>query len=383
MPTLGSVLVRLTQLLVLVVLANVAGDTARSALVAGFGIVSAAAVIADSGAANFLLTSRSGRVGRRVMAAVLGIHSAFAVAGGVLAIAICLVSFSESIDALTLWILVSISLTQILDSMTRVARAPALLRGSDSAYAAPDFILTALKVPLLIAAWVSGELMLLLALPLVSAGVFAWTIAQTMRRLEPGGSYPRLFRHVLMFGMAGAASALYSQSPILVGAFFLPVEGLAVLSLVYRVIQPLEILPATASQQLMPRLVRKRYASIPIWASFAATGLVLAIAVVAARPVIEQVFGVPLEPWIVLIVVASALPLKFGNYALSAIVMARGLVRWRLVVTLIVGLVVATAVVVLSATLSVYGAALMTPIGELLLAVGLAAILVRSRRVEV
>ncbi|RIJ17658.1 polysaccharide transporter, partial [Clavibacter michiganensis subsp. insidiosus] len=81
LPTGAAGLTRVLQLVLLVVLTQLADESARAALVTGFALLSSFAIITDSGAANFLLSLPRTRLTRSVHARAVGFHAALGSVG--------------------------------------------------------------------------------------------------------------------------------------------------------------------------------------------------------------------------------------------------------------------------------------------------------------
>jgi O-antigen/teichoic acid export membrane protein len=130
-------------------------------------------------------------------------------------------------------------------------------------------------------------------------------------------------------------------------------------------------------QQLLARMNGHRSALVP-WALFLGLGVLAATSVVALRPVIEAVFSYRFVPAVVLYIIALSVPVKFGNYALAAAVIAEGRLREKIATSLAVGALTVLLTVVAAVQVGAMGAASALVAGELFLAGGLSAILIRS-----
>jgi O-antigen/teichoic acid export membrane protein len=375
-PTLGAILVKLLQLGVLVALS--AGDSgSRETLIAGFGLLSAFAILADAGGGNYLLTRPRATVSRVVYSRVVSIQLAVSLAGVFASFLFLMVSAGDSVRS-ALGVLVPIALAQALDGGSRSIRAPILLEKRDLRYAAVDLFLFVGKAPIVFVAIAAEDVCWLVLLPLPSLIVAGATFVKVYKRLPKLTSDEvHVFFPMMEFGITGALSALYSQSPMIVGGLFLSASDLAVLAVVYRVVQPTEVLPSMLSQQLMPRIVVKSRSPGRDWGYFAATGLGVAVGLVIALPLVESVLNQTIEPVLAFLIIAAASVPKFGNYALVAHLLARGRVRQRLYVTVFVGVVslALSAVVGAFGSLVLFG--LVSLISEILLSV-LAARVVNS-----
>jgi hypothetical protein len=382
LPTGAAGLTRVLQLVLLVVLTRVSEGQAQNALVTGFALLSSFAIITDSGAANFLLSLPRTRLTRGVHARAVAFHAGLGSLGAAIAVVIAVAAASTIPDEAVL-LLVALGVSQVLDSLTRTIRAPLLVGRRDASYAFPDLALVVLKaVPLAIAALVP-EALVLLAFPAVSLVVTAGTWIAVRRGLPTVGDAPvRVFPQILEYGVSGSLSALSSQAPLVLGTAILGADAAAPLALAYRIVQPLEVLPATLSQQLIPRVRAAGRPARAYWWRFALGGLVLAGILALLREPVARVFGGDAFDQVVFLVILLSVAPKFGNYALMAYAMGSGLVRVRLTATIVTGVV---AVVLTLAAALTAGTALLTGVtlaSELVLSAVIAALLIRTRRKE-
>jgi hypothetical protein len=382
LPTGAAGLTRVLQLVLLVALTHLSAGSAANALVTGFALLSSFAIITDSGAANFLLSLPRTRITRGVHARAVAFHAALGALGAAVAVAIT-VAAASSIPGEAVLLLVALGVSQVLDSLTRTIRAPLLVGRRDASYAFPDLALVVLKaVPLAIAVLVP-EILVLLVLPLVSLVVTAGTWIAVRRDLATTSDEPvRVFPQILEFGLSGSLSALYSQAPLVLGTAILGVDAVTPLALAYRVVQPLEVVPATLSQQLIPRIRAAGRPARAYWWRFALGGLVLAGIIALLRGPVEQVFGGDAFDQAVFLVILLSVAPKFGNYALMAYAMGSGLVRVRLTATVITGVVAVALTLVACLAAGPTLLAGVTLVSEIVLSVAIAALLIRNRRKE-
>ncbi len=336
LPTVSTGLVRVLQLAIMLVLANRGSDTDRDLLVAGFGLLTSFAMMTDSGAGNFLLSSPLGRITRNVYARAVGFHLTLATVGAVAALIFIAWPAGGYIPPTVLALLLALAVTQTVDSTGRIIRIPAMVAKKDAAYALPDVILFLLKLPIIVGAFLSADVRMLLLLPLPSLVVAAAALWIRFRSLSRAHlREPRLTRRILEFGVTGALSAFYSQSPLLIAAAILPLSQIATLTIVYRLIQALDLLPGTLSLQMIPRVRERGTSPWAYWALFFAGGATVALCVILAKPLIELLFGQQFDDVLVFIFVALSFAPKSGNYALVAFLMGVGRIRSRFVLTLI------------------------------------------------
>ncbi|MFB8388047.1 hypothetical protein ACFC3F_13000 [Microbacterium sp. NPDC055910] len=368
--------VRLAQLLVLAAVAQTAPVNDRAAVLASFGVVAAFAVFSDAGGSSYLLTRD--QVSRRMMIGAATVQGTIAFAGAVLATAFSMITLPWEDAAFALLYVGCYALSQALDSATRAVRAVQLQAGRDLAYAFGDGALGATKLILALVGLLLGSMAFVLALPAASLVVLTTMFFLAWRSTSsegPGVSVGAL----IQFGISGAVSGIYTQVPFLIATAVAPVAAVASLAIALRVIQPLEILPATASQQLMPRIRARPLRARPIWIAAVATGGLLAPIVWAATPLLQFVFDTQFEPSFIVGLLCLTVPLKFGNYMLTAFLLARGQVNHKTLASLIVG-VLAVVGSLLSVPLWGTTAAVLTMVGaEVILGIILAT-LIRHRQ---
>ncbi|MGI8393093.1 hypothetical protein [Leucobacter sp. W1038] len=369
-PSFSSVLQRLTQLLVLVALGQLSDGLQQSALFASFGIIAAFGVIADSGAGNFLLSQSAQSIGRRELNYTILIHFGIATAGTILTVSYCFLVFGESLGAL-LPLVVFLALAQFIEGLLRVAKAPLLLAGRDLAFGAVDLPIILGRAALVVAAMESRQLYLLCWIPAVSGIVLVAAYAYVYRRIQPIGTAKVRPRAVLKYGLAGASSALYSQSPVLVAGLMLPVAQAGTLSLVTRLIQPTEILPATLSQQAMPRLRSRKLDGGQFGLGLFLMGICIAACIFFVWPAVEALFSVQGTMGLILLLLLASLPFKFLNYALVAHLYVRDAAIAKMAVSIGVGALIILLSVTGVAYFGVVGVASAIFVGEVLLMGGL------------
>jgi O-antigen/teichoic acid export membrane protein len=382
LPLIAAISLRLAQFLVLVILARLAAPSDQTLLLAGFGIVSALGIMSDSGATNFLLANPDRSLDRQDIRKILMIHGLLAAGGLLVAFGIIVFVFSGWRSPGALGVIAAIGLAQCLESLVRASRTQLLIAGSDGRYSVPDFALAAARLILVAVAWGSDVLRVFWLLPVVPLIIFTVVARYALLRFPPSSraSQPVSIWEVLDFGVAGAVSSLYSQAPILVGSLTMPVQTVAVLAVVYRIVQPIEIIPATLSQQLLPRVRRRGLRAFRVWAFLAGIGLLTAGAVWALSPLIENLTQVEFNSGgVVFIAILLSVPLKFGNYALATFAMAHGMVRQRTVLTLMVGILAVVCVVLMAGTIGARGVSFVSLTAEVALLVALATLLRRPR----
>lgn len=366
-------------MLVLVALARLGPSGERDVLVTAFGLLAGVGIVSDSGAGNFLLTTDPARISRRVFQKVLGVHLTTAMAGSVFVLLV-LVLLGESLSRVGIAVILALSITQVLDSAVRVAKAPLLTQGRDGAYGTVDVVAASIKFPIILLAFLFDDLRLICVLPIASAIIFSWVLKLAWSQVPAVAGPPisRLLLRVLEIGASGALTALYSQAPLFIGTATLSISDAAKLSAATRIVQALEFVPSTLAAQAMPRLRRDSSQTPRWWACLVLLGLAMAGLVVAARGPLEQVLTLDLGPTLLLILLCAGLTLKCGNYILVAGLLTRSLARLRLALSVGVGCIaLALCVVAARLGLSWFGAAAL--FAEVALAVGAAIILLRHR----
>lgn len=372
MPMTATVSLRLSQFLVLLILARLSESNVRPFMISAFGILTAFTILSDAGAANYMLANTEQLLGRRVYRLAIAMQLGLGLLGTSAALALCAWRAPVAVDPAAWSVTIALGVAQLLDGALRAVRVPMLLRGDDVRYSLPELGLALLKLPILSLAYLVGDLQLLIILPLVSASVLLPTGRRMFVSLQDEAPpAPRTGRRILQYGLAGSMSGLYSQLPLVIAAATLPLNSTAMLTVAYRVTQPLELVPGTLATQLLPRVrvtVKKPWRW---WLSFCGTGTVLFLLAWAASDVLRQLFMVPVwNSWIFVLVAVALVP-KAGNYALAAMVMGLGGIRGRLIVTAIVGAISIVVLTILANEGRVLGIAAMAPLSEVFLAIGL------------
>lgn len=375
-PSGGAVLLRLAQVSMIAAGSAVSPNGTRASLLATFGVVGAVGVFSDSGAITYVLTRKRADLSRQVVARAFAVQLCTSLVGGVAGLVFCVLVLPWTAWSYGVLLAVGPLSAQVVESAVRVLRAPALVRHADARFGTIDVMLAAGKLIVVGACLIVWSPLALLGLVVPSLAVFCWVALREGRRLPDAAGSPRL-RDIFAYGLAGASSGLYSQVPYLVCAAVAPVSVTGSLALALRVVQPLEVVPAVMGQQLLTRMSRGRRVVV-MWTIFAGLGALAAISVVVLRPVIEVLFSYRFAPVIVLYVVAVSVPVKFGNYALTAWVIGAGRVREKISTSFVVGALTVLLTVIAAAQVGALGVASALVVGELLLTGGLSAILVRS-----
>jgi hypothetical protein len=378
-PVVAAGSTRVLQLVLLAVLLALAEGGTQATLVAGFALLSSFAILTDSGATNYLLSLSKDRLGRPVHLQATAVHIILATLGAAAAVAITLTAAGAERGTSVVVVMAGLAVSQIFDSVTRTTRAPQLVFGRDGSYALPDVALVVAKIPVLGAALLLDRVDVLAIVAVPSTAIAVYTFLANRRAIAATvAAPPRMLRTIAQFGLSGSLSALYSQAPLVLGTIILGVGPIAPLALAYRVVQPLEVVPATVSQQLIPRVRGLKHSFVRYWAAFIVTGLVFTGLLALFLPLISRLVGDgAFDPAVFLIIALSIGP-KFGNYALVAYSMGRGYISQRLTATIVIGVIAVTLTVVFSVALGNTALAAVTLISEVLLAIVLS-LLIRAR----
>lgn len=346
LPTMATGSLRVSQLLVLLAIVQTTTGRPQSVLVVGFGLLGAFSMLTDSGAGNFIL---SGGVETRIRAVVrraVGFH-ALTTAGGMVAAAV-LAAAADGPALASVWaVFAGLALTQLLDSVSRIVRSPVMAAGDDLAYSLPDLALVAVKVVLIVLSLATGSAMWLsvLFLPSLLQVAASWSICRR-RLVESGTARPRLIRRIAEFGLTGGVSAFYAQAPLLVATMLWPPAVVAPISVAYRVVQAFDLLPATASLQLIPRVHAGRLPLARTWLLFTGATVLLSAVIIGVKPVIDVLLhGVVPSPLLFATVALAFVP-RSGNFVLNAFAMGGGRIRARTIATMVTAVVAVCLAVV-------------------------------------
>ena len=368
LPTLTTGSVRLVLLLVLVTLMTATTGAEQGALVTGFALLGSFAMVFDSGASSFLLATEGPDITTGLYRRAMVLQGALSTVGLGAAIAFALVSAHEELSSGSFAVLMALGVTQLLDGLARVARAPFLVAARDDRYALPDLALLAAKVPLVAIAFVQADLRWLLLLPVPSLVVTATSLVAVHRTLPSGPTTKRrLELRILEFGATGALSAYYSQAPLVLGALIVPAEQLAPLGLVFRLVQALEVVPSTVSQQMIPRARAQRPRFLAWTGAFLLFGALVSVVLLVSRDLLSSVLAVDFGPDPVFLLVALAYTLRSGNHYLVAILLGTGMVRTRLVIAAVTGTLASIGALGAALVAATVGLAVVTIVSEVFL----------------
>lgn len=372
-PLAGALSSRILQLGILLVLSSWS-ESGRDFLVIGFGLVASLGVMSDSGAANFILSRDRTDLSTGMIFRVIAFHVLLGTCGAAGAVALAVRSGGSEASTYEVCVLAAVAASQVLDSVTRASRSVELLRYRDARYAWPEIALTIMKLPLVVGAYLAGALHYLFGLPLASLIVACVTLLKALLGIARSRSEKSIYRELVTFGISGAVSALYSQSPTVLGSFLLSPNQLAPIVIMYRVVQPVEIVAATMGQQIIPRMRSRMDGCSRYWAIFVIIGFAVGAVAAALGPAAISAVFEESVPYSVFLVLACSIPIKFGNYALVSFLLARRYVLGRLYATLAVGLLGMMAILVMVQTVGPVGLVAVTLFSEAILALALVAV---------
>lgn len=372
LPLVSTIALRSAQLLVLVVVARTAPEGTAAYAVAALGTMTALMVFADAGAANYILALGDTSLGRPAYRRAVSMQLVIACTGGLIGLWL-IARRGQETDGWTLAVLLAVGLSQVLEGALKAARAPLLRDGHNTRYSGPELVLSGAKLTVVGIAWLLADIRVLLLLPLAAAIMLVWTYVTVAPTCRAGAeTLVAGFAEVAQYGLAGSLSALYSQSPVIVAAVLLPLEQVALLTVVLRIVQSTEVFPATLGMQLLPRVHVRGVDARKAWGAFLGLGAALSTACVLLGPVVRVVFQVAGWNSVVYVLIAAALLPKAGNYALTAVLMGRRGIRLRILVTSSVGVAAVAATTLLAVQYGIVGVAAVALPAELFLGAGLA-----------
>ncbi|MEV8136178.1 hypothetical protein [Microbacterium aurantiacum] len=374
-PASSSILLRLSQLLVMVVGSQVLPSDARASFLVAFSVVAAFGVFSDSGAGNFLLAQPvlSRTTFEKAVATQLWVAAAGAALGAVYSV----VFLPWPSTASGLLIAGSLGASQALDSATRAARSGRLKSGDDWGFSLGDGVAALAKMLLATSGLLLDSITFVLGLPVASAIVFCFMYLYS-RPSRSGANQRGQVRQIFKFGLAGVTSGLYSQAPFLLLSAIAPIQASAALSVLLRVVQPLEIVPAVASQQVLARASSRRVPVARLWLCFTALGALFGTILILLRAEISELFGSETLPLVLAITVALILPIKFGNYLLNTMMLAKSLLWTKISISIGVGLAATIATLLIAPIALATGTALVMLTSEVMLAASMAFFLLKE-----
>lgn len=365
LPLASALANRAMALLLFVTVARGLTGDERNLTLVGLALLATAGMLSDTGAASFVLTRRDGEPSLVRPATVVQM-AVLAAAASIAVLSACLGHGFAGWSAVA--VLVAMAGVQLLESGLKVVRAQALRDGAYRKYVEPEVRFSVVKAGAVLLALVVATPLAFVAMAVVCVAISVRYFAAL--KDEPRGSALPTLRAVVPFGAAGAASVLYSQVPLLAASALLSPAGAATVAAISRVVQPLEVVPATLTQQATPRIpaLLREHRWARGYLALCAIGFLLVGTVVAVHPMIDRVMVIQASTaaWGI---AAAAAVLKFGNYWLAATLTALRRPGVRLAINCTVGaLAVTAAFVVGHAVLPILGIALGA---EALLMVGL------------
>lgn len=375
MPSISTAASKVTQLLLLSAVSYVyLGDRADEMLVS-YLLVSSFVQLSDSGAIGYLLVHRELSTNSHAVRRVLAIQT-LTVGVGLIAGLACSVVFVGVRDLDLILVLVALALAQLGDGLARIVRSVFLIRHEPMAFAIPEFVVATVRALIMIAAIFSGAplLLLLSCVPSVANFFYSWWSVSKIFAPNVEGIVVKM-RSVLLFGVSGSVSALYSQSPIMIASILLSPAVAAPLAVGYRIAQAAEFVPATFAQQLLPRIAENKSRSMRRVLMFAGLGAVVAGMIWLFRDALAVFIAFPPGTEIVLLVLILSLPFKFANHFLISLTMAMHLLKARTLITGILAVIsVGVSVLVCLAVGTSLAMAITAACVEIVLTLGLLAL---------
>ncbi|WP_110181295.1 hypothetical protein [Nocardioides solisilvae] len=379
-----AVLVRVATLAQLLVAALVLDAAGYAVVAVALGVAAAAQVVTDSGAAAYLAILE--RPGPRVLRQLVAWQ---ALVGGVAAGvgALLVLRAAAAGDATVLVVALAVPATSAVESVGRLCRVQWLRGERVHAYASVDGGYAAARlVPVgcLLAGWgawsfVPGLVLALAATLVVWAGarveaqadaVAAASVAADRAAGDEPVPFARTVRRSMAYGVPVMATGLYSQAPVVVTAALSSVETAAAVAVAARLVQPLEMVAASYSQMALPALARGRMVREHLLAVLGAQGLALGVGGAVGVAGFLWVTGADRDGWVLAFLMLAVLPVKYLNYGQAALLTAARRPDLRTVVSVGLGLVCLTAVV-LVARGPAWEVGAVVVVNELLLLVGL------------
>lgn len=384
---LASLLARASILAVLFAANESLGPAARDNLVYAVGVVTALQILVDPNAlANFYLASHHHFEALRT-------HSFFAVARLQRILSAVVVVLPPIVVVLSgadgSWAALSVALGVIAfgENGLRFRRVLRQDREEFAAYAAVDLTL--------------GLVRLFTAIILLVAGVEAFALVCVLAgALEAWAARPKRpegfadTHHLATRNLVGeawpyvgttAVTSVYSQGPVLILGLVGSIASAATYAIAARLTQPLEFLPSAIASVHMPRLVRhrasefsqtvRRQVLVAISAAVPVSALVILIG-----PSLLDAFGFDSESAVdTLTILAVVLLFKFVSYQLVAAAVARGRIRARFKLSVVIAALSVVGVALVASSGSVAAAAV-TLGCEVMLCLGLFLVYLSDRR---
>ncbi|WP_166788971.1 hypothetical protein [Cryobacterium sp. TMB1-7] len=333
MPAISTAASKVSQLLLISAISYVyLGESANVMLVA-YLLISSFVQLSDSGAIAYLLVNGSLASNARAVFRVLLIQT-FTVGAGLVAGVACAIVFVGVHEPQLLAVLVALSAVQLADGLSRIVRSVFLIRGEPMSFAVPEFVVAGVRTAVMLAAIFTGDaiwLWLAWIPSLLALGYSWWAVARHFDRASAAVAVP--FRSVLLYGVSGSISSLYSQSPVMIASIVLAPAVAAPLAVAYRIAQAAEFVPSTFAQQLLPRIATSLGRSRRRVGMFAALGALVGLAIWLLRDVLAILIVFPAGTEVVLLILILSLPFKFANHFLISLTMAVNILKERTIAT--------------------------------------------------
>lgn len=376
MPAISTAASKVSQLLLISAISYVyLGESANVMLVA-YLLISSFVQLSDSGAIAYLLVNGSLASNARAVFRVLLIQT-LTVGAGLVAGVVCAIAFVGVHEPQLLAVLVALSAVQLADGLSRIVRSVFLIRGEPMSFAVPEFVVAGARTAVMLAAIFTGDaIWLWLAwIPSLLALAYSWwAVSRHFDKTSTAVEVP--FRSVLLYGVSGSISSLYSQSPVMIASVVLAPAVAAPLAVAYRIAQAAEFVPGTFAQQLLPRIATSLGSSRRRVGMFAALGAIVGAAIWLLRDVLAILIVFPRGTEVVLLILILSLPFKFANHFLISLTMAVNILKERTIATTVLAIsaVILSFVVCLTAGTSV-SVAILASIVEIALTLCLASLI--------
>jgi O-antigen/teichoic acid export membrane protein len=318
------------------------------------GATTAAQLLLDPGTANLVVRSaRDGARWRGMWRAGLRLQGAVAVAvtAGAVAVALAVhASRKEVVVAAALGLLAG------GEGVARFARVTWQIAGAFRRYAGVDLLIAGGRIVTAVALAVSGSTRGLLVACMIVALPLA-TLVPALARPDSPGERVRLrtlLAEVWPYGASTSFSATYAQLPALLLGILGSVPAAALFSVMVRIVQATELVPASIAAVHLPQLVESNSAErAGVFRSQAGlavgSGVTMALVSGLSGVAAGVLFGFGAgRAAAVVWILAAALPVKFLNYQLVALAIANGRIRARLVASGCVALVALVGLILLA-----------------------------------
>ena len=379
MPSISTAAGKISQLLLLSAVSYVYLGERGAVMLVAYLLISSFVQLSDSGAIAYLLVNGRLASNAKAVFRVLIIQTVTVGAGLVVGL-VCAVAFVGVRDPDLIVVLIALSVVQLADGLSRIVRSVFLIRGEPMSFAVPEFVVAAVRTAMMIAAiFTTNSLFLSLAwIPSVIVLAYSWWSVSRHFTLEAADVHVP-FKSVLLYGVSGSISSLYSQSPVMIASLLLAPAVAAPLAVAFRIAQSAEFVPSTFAQQVLPRIESSLGRSRKRLLMFAGLGVAVAIGIWIFRDLLAILIVFPEGTEFILLILILSLPFKFGNHFLISLTMAVKLLPQRTVLTTVLAVIsVAASVLVCLLVGTAIGVGILTALVEVVLAVCLLVLVARK-----